>query len=67
MYALYECSLLILFGIIYIGLFSRTGDFLDKGDKLSPFIQHGFLRSEEKENCWDNIFFRPEEAMLDNW
>ena len=19
------------------------------------------------QNCWDNIFFRPEEAMLDNW
>ena len=30
-----------------IWLFSRTGHFLDFGDKLSPVIQHGFLRSEE--------------------
>ena len=21
----------------------------------------------DDENCWNNIFFRPEEAMLDNW
>ena len=33
--------------VTYIWLFSRTGHFLDLGDKLLPVIQHGFLRSEE--------------------
>ena len=51
-------------------------------DKLLPVIKHGFLRSEENvfplifehpytlwgfKNYWKNIFFRPEEAMFDNW
>ena len=40
---------------------------------LSPVLKHGFLRSEENVNLNNNlnikvnIFFRPEEAMLENW
>ena len=45
------------------------------GDKLSPVFKHGFLRSEENVfpvflythfvyiKYWENIFFRPEEAL----
>ena len=48
---------------IYIN-FSRTGHFLDLGDKLLPAIQHGFLRSEENviptilninKGVWENV------------
>ena len=48
----------------YICLFSRTGHFLELGDKLLPVIQHGFLRSEEnaiqtilntKKGVWENV------------
>ena len=51
--------------MIYIWIFSRTGHFLDLGDKPLAVIQHGFLRSEEnvvpailntKRGVWENVF-----------
>ena len=38
------------------------------GDKLLPVFKHDFLRSEENVfPVFFFIFFRPEEAMFENW